>query len=265
MHPAVLLLLRLSSLLHALRSAAAFASNETASTASCAPARCGNLNISYPFTLGGVQPQECGFPAFELACDADRAYLTKSFRERLYRVYSISYDTNSLVVAVETVFPGAGMSCGVPDFNVSSGLALYPLNISNTNNNLVLLYNCEIPPEKQLFPPCANHTIGAYVSETTPEGEVNPPQWVQKNCSSVSVPVRALQEGQDPARNYMGLITQGFLLEWPAKESRGCDACRVRGGECRFVQFSLRCICPDGRPCPTPRGKQRVFPRVALT
>jgi hypothetical protein len=63
MHPAVLLLLRLSSLLQLLCSVAVatFPSNGTGgNNASCAAARCGDLSITYPFSLGGVQPLDCG-------------------------------------------------------------------------------------------------------------------------------------------------------------------------------------------------------------
>ncbi|TVU22055.1 hypothetical protein EJB05_31731, partial [Eragrostis curvula] len=250
MHPAVLLLLlRLSSVLQVYSAAAT--TNVTGSNARCSPARCGDLNITYPFTLGGVQPLECGFPAFELTCDAGRAYLTRSFRERLYRVYSISYDTNSLAVAVETTFSG-DVTCPVPDFNMSSGLALFPLNISQSNKDLVFVYNCLVPAHKLLSPPCANHTIGAYMREAGG----NPPQWVPKNCSSVCVPVRATVQ-KEAAHDYQRLIGEGFLLEWP--ELGDCDACKRRGGECRFVELAFRCICRDGRPCPTSREMQQLY------
>ncbi|OEL14811.1 hypothetical protein BAE44_0024172 [Dichanthelium oligosanthes] len=62
-------------------------------SASCAPARCGNLSIAYPFSLSGVQPLYCGYPALELACDAaGPAYLSRTSRQHLYRVDDISYD-----------------------------------------------------------------------------------------------------------------------------------------------------------------------------
>ncbi|KAF8705070.1 hypothetical protein HU200_031332 [Digitaria exilis] len=126
MQPAVLLLLLLlplsSSLLLCLATSAA-----ADTYGSCAPATCGNLNISYPFSLGGKQPLHCGFPAFALICDdrSGHAYLNRTFRENLYRVDNISYANRSLVVAVETAFAGDA-TCPIPDFNVSAGLLPLP-------------------------------------------------------------------------------------------------------------------------------------------
>jgi hypothetical protein len=254
MHPAVLLLLRISSLLHLLCSVASLHSNGTGGNASCAPARCGDLSITYPFSLGGVQPLDCGYPAFDLTCDAaaGRAYLSRTFRERLYHVKEIFYGNNSLVVAVETTF-AEDETCRIPDFNVSAGLALFPVNISTTNKNLTFVYNCEVPPRVKLPRTCGNHSIGAYYSEDA-DGPV------PKNCSSVRVPVRGFQSTKELARDYGRLISGGFLLEWVALE--GCDACTRLGGECRFLELSVQCFCGDGRPCHTSssRGKQRVLP-----
>ena len=119
-------LLRLGCLATATATADADANRTTSGNdTSCAPARCGGLNITYPFSLAGVHPLECGYPAFGLTCDAaaGRAYLSRTFRVNLYRVLSISYDNRSMLVAVETAFSGDG-ACRIPDFNVSSGLGI---------------------------------------------------------------------------------------------------------------------------------------------
>ncbi|WVZ72162.1 hypothetical protein U9M48_020667 [Paspalum notatum var. saurae] len=258
----LLLLLPISSLLRLSIATTSSSSNETTSgnNTSCSPATCGALNISYPFSLAGVQPRYCGFPIFQLTCnDGERAYLTGTFRENLYRVHNITYDNSSLVVAVETSFPGEA-TCHIPDFNVSSGLALFPLNISSSaNKDLFFLHNCRHHLGTQLKPPCGNHSaLGPYnISETERPGEVGkPPQGLPENCSYVSVPVRDLQSSQgkmDPALDYEGLINEGFVVEvgWPPKSE--CDQCRGRGGECRFVELSFQCFCPH---CQTSRGKQ---------
>ncbi|CAO2174541.1 unnamed protein product [Urochloa humidicola] len=223
----------------------------TGNNISCAPARCGNLTITYPFWLTGVQPSYCGYPALELACDtAGRAYLSRTSGQHAYRVGDISYDNNSMVVAVEAAFAGDA-ACRVPDFNVSSGLiSLLPLNISDGNKNLVFVYNCAVPPSIRLPRPCANRTMGAYISEG--DGDY---RGVPTNCSFVSVPVRGVHAGMElPAKDrYEGLISDGFLLEWAA--AGDCAACRRSGGECRFVQLSFQCFCHDELRCPTtPQG-----------
>lgn len=223
-------------------------SNGTVGNASCAPARCGDLNITYPFSLGGVQPLEGGFPVFQLACSAGRAYITRSFRERLYRVLSISSDTNSLVIAVETTFAGS-YSCPVPDFNISSSLASFPLRISSTNKNLNFVYNCDVPSTVKLPQRCGNRTMGAFFSEDTEARKKVP-----SNCSSVIVPVRSIQDEKQPARNYVKMISDGFLLKWPTVGD--CDACRQIVGECRFVELTFQCVCLEGLPCS--QGEEQV-------
>lgn len=215
-----------------------------ASNTSCKPARCGNLIVTYPFSLGGAQPLYCGFPSFELTCDGGRAYLTRTFQEHLYRVDDISYDNNSAVVAVEATFAG-DETCRIPDFNVSSGLALLPFNISATNSELTFVYNCALPRNSSvlLSPPCVNQAMGAYI----PDDVGNAPVEVPKNCSSVVVPVRGFRHGMVPTRDYEQLINGGFLLQWPSVGE--CNECTQRGGECRFVALAFRCTCPDGLLC----------------
>jgi hypothetical protein len=140
---ALLLLLSAFPRLGSATAAAADTNTNTNQTTSggngtgCAPARCGGLTITYPFSLVGAHPIYCGFPAFQLTCDAaaNRTYLSRTFRDRLYRVLHIFYGNSSLVMAVEATFAGDG-GCRVPDFNVSASLALLPVDISAANRNL---------------------------------------------------------------------------------------------------------------------------------
>jgi len=264
LHPSMsfkLLSVVLASLLLSAAAAAAATTTSGSGNSSCAPAACGNLSITYPFSLSGVQPLYCGFPAFELTCaaDAGRAYLARTFRDRLYRVLSIHYESNSFVMAVDVDSSYVGDErCHIPDFNVSSGLSLLPVNVSAVaNTNLTFVYNCTLPRNASvlLSPPCARLTIGAYVQDG--EGNPPPPEF-PRNCSSVSVPVRrsssSFRNASEPAREYKRLIAEGFVLEWPPTAAE-CDACRGGGGECRFVELAFQCICSDGRPCRNSRGK----------
>ncbi|KAG2587141.1 hypothetical protein PVAP13_5NG189600 [Panicum virgatum] len=262
LHPSMsfkLLSVVLASLLLSAAAAAAATTTSGSGNSSCAPAACGNLSITYPFSLSGVQPLYCGFPAFELTCaaDAGRAYLARTFRDRLYRVLSIYYSYNSFVMAVDIDSSYVGDErCHIPDFNVSSGLSLLPVNVSAAaNTNLIFVYNCTLPHNASVLlpPPCTRPMIGAYVPDG--EGSALPPE-VPSNCSSVSVPVRrsSFRNASEPAREYKRLIEEGFVLEWPPTAAE-CGACTRRGGECRFVEQAFRCICSDGRPCRNSRGK----------
>ena len=160
------------------------------------------------------------------------------------------------MVSVEatSTFAAGDETCSIPDFNVSSGLSRLPLKVSDANRNLTFVYNCEVPPSIRLPRPCANHTMGAYVSD----GD-GPTTGVPTNCSFLSVPVRLFRDDGKPAPHrydYEGLISDGFLLEWTA--AGDCAACRRRSGaECRLVQQSFQCFCRDELLCSTtPQGKK---------
>uniref|UniRef100_A0ACD5TR62 Uncharacterized protein n=1 Tax=Avena sativa TaxID=4498 RepID=A0ACD5TR62_AVESA len=226
----------------------------SASYTSCTQESCGNLTIRYPFSLAGAQPLYCGYPVFDLACDAAhspaQAYLSNTFGDGLFRVRDISYENNSMVAALNTSFAGDA-GCPVPDFNVSASLALFPLNISAANNRLVFFYGCTVPADLRLPRPCGNRTMGAYVSGLWGEDGTLPPG-VPRNCTSASVPVHGgtTEQLAAPRRYYEQLIRDGFLLELPAPLG-DCDGCTRRmRGECRFDQFSFQCVCPDGNLCP---------------
>uniref|UniRef100_A0A0E0BWU6 Wall-associated receptor kinase galacturonan-binding domain-containing protein n=1 Tax=Oryza meridionalis TaxID=40149 RepID=A0A0E0BWU6_9ORYZ len=248
MHPALLLLL-LASLLHV----AAAVGNETSTSGntSCTPARCGNLTISYPFSLSGVQPVYCGYPVFDLTCDngTGHAFLRRTFRDHLFRVDNIFYENNSLVAAVQTTFPGDS-GCPVPDFNVTSSLSLYPFNISNTTKYLVFVYNCSLPRDVRHELTCANNTMRASISNQwnrmyDPGGPARAVDTV--GCQYSVVPVLPWSELRS-ARDYAGLVRRGFLLEWAAVPG-DCAACNASGGECRYDAGAMAfgCFCPSGR------------------
>ncbi|EAZ10454.1 hypothetical protein OsJ_00287 [Oryza sativa Japonica Group] len=233
MHPA-LLLLPLASLLHA---AAAIGHNETSTSGntSCTPARCGNLTISYPFSLSGVQPVSCGYPVLDLTCDnrTGRAFLSRTFRDHLFRVDSIFYENNSLVAAVETTFRRRRR---LPRPGFQRDIQPQSLPVHHQQH-------------QQLQRPCGNRTMGAYISD---KWNSTPPSGVRGNCNSVSVPVRGYYDGMKPVSgHYEQLIKDGFVLEWmrSVMGDQDCDGCRRRGGECRFEQLSFQCFCPDGLLC----------------
>ncbi|KAK1660662.1 hypothetical protein QYE76_048821 [Lolium multiflorum] len=220
---------------------------------SCTEESCGDLTIRFPFSLAGVQPLYCGYPPFDLTCDAGlgraQAYLSNTFRERLFRVANISYTNNSMVAA----FAGNG-GCPVPDFNVSGSLTFLPFTISGTNKKLVFFYDCHVPPQLRLSLPqlCGNRTVGAYISGLWDGSEGDTlPRGVPANCSSVSVPVR--DGGMETASllYYELLMAGGFLLDLPPPLG-DCYGCRRVGGECRSDRLlSFMCVCPDGKLCPS--------------
>ncbi|KAI4966842.1 hypothetical protein ZWY2020_035820 [Hordeum vulgare] len=220
MLPLQLLLLPLASFLRT-------AASTTGSNESCTPKSCGGLTIRYPFSLSGAQPLYCGYPAFDLTCEAgtSRAYLSNTFREHLFRVDNISYPDNTMMAAVQTPFAG-DTGCPVPDFNVSASLALFLFNISATNKRLVFF----------LTAPCPLSSGCRGSAPTTPWERTSPVHGTTAKAAH-----RRWVFRRTVARD-------GFLLELPAP-SEDCDGCTRKRGECRFDQFAFQCVCPEGKPC----------------
>ncbi|MBA0734988.1 hypothetical protein Gogos_018873 [Gossypium gossypioides] len=105
----------------------------------CAPLRCGNLTIGYPFRLK-TQPRNCGDPRFELDCEnsTDRAVLIIE-QEKFY-VQNISYsdytirfvdpslvDTNNCSIPLSS-FPLSGSSCDQYMFETIDYQFMYIVN-----------------------------------------------------------------------------------------------------------------------------------------
>ncbi|KAF0905026.1 hypothetical protein E2562_000837 [Oryza meyeriana var. granulata] len=238
--------------------------DETSRNTSCMPVRCGNLTIRYPFSLGGVQPLYCGYPVLDLTCDNGTAYLSRTFRDHLYRVKNISYETGTMAVTVEATFAG-GAGCRIPRFNVTSSLAAYPFVISNTANKyLTFVYNYSRPQDVRHRLSCGNHTMEVYISDRWNSTGVPP------NCSSVSVPVRGYHAGMPVNQYYEQLISDGFVLEWmrPVIGDRECEACTQMGGDCRFPQLTFECVCPNGLLCSNStsghQGSKKTGRRIIL-
>jgi len=90
------------------------------STVPCASALCENLTIAYPFWLAGTHPPECGYRAFEAACDKGNVSLKHSYWN--YQVMDIFYE-NSSFIEVDPSYD----TCDVDNFvNASSDLGIGP-------------------------------------------------------------------------------------------------------------------------------------------
>nr|KJB17939.1 hypothetical protein B456_003G025800 [Gossypium raimondii] len=88
----------------------------------CAPLRCGNLTIGYPFRLK-TQPRNCGDPRFELDCENSTDSVVLIIEQEKFYVQNISYsdytirfvdpslvDTNNCSIPLSS-FPLSGSSC----------------------------------------------------------------------------------------------------------------------------------------------------------
>jgi hypothetical protein len=113
------------------------------STVPCAPAPCGNLNISYPFWLAGTHQPFCGYKAFQVTCEErKKVYLKNSYWT--YQVLDISYENSSFVVT-NVNLPEDDSYCDLSTFigNASSDLSAAPFKISSKNQELFFLSECQ--------------------------------------------------------------------------------------------------------------------------
>ncbi|RLN22498.1 putative receptor-like protein kinase [Panicum miliaceum] len=232
MCPAVLLLALLAS--------TAAATN--ASSNPCAPARCGGLNITFPFWLAGTHPPECGYKAFQVTCDRQgNASMANSYR--MHQLRDIFYENSSIRVAL----PGA--PCDDHNFfNASLDFGLSPFKVSSKNQELFFLYDCH-RQERQLprsWAPvsCENNSSNSFAllgKEYTPGGIGLPPPM---NCNVALIPVLGFQGAT--GADYRRLLKGGFLLDYT--DGGACAACTKSGGQCRVdvSDDGFNCYCTDG-------------------
>ncbi|KAL2556228.1 Protein kinase superfamily protein [Forsythia ovata] len=117
---------------------------------SCPPTFCGSIsNISYPFRLRG-DPENCGDPSYELACENNRTILYLSSNK--YYVQSISYNNFSIRVldpALEKT------SCASYPINIQLSYytsPLYDLRTYDLYRNTPIIYtSCEVPAKSPLY------------------------------------------------------------------------------------------------------------------
>ncbi|PUZ57942.1 hypothetical protein GQ55_5G470300 [Panicum hallii var. hallii] len=122
--------------------AAAVAALNTNTSNTCAPALGGNLSIAYPFWLAGTHPPECGYKSFKVICDSQgNVSLANSFWR--YRILDIFYPSNSFrAINIDLM---SNDTCDLDVFfNASSDLGLSPFNISSKNQELFVLYSCDL-------------------------------------------------------------------------------------------------------------------------
>uniref|UniRef100_A0A0E0FFZ1 Protein kinase domain-containing protein n=1 Tax=Oryza nivara TaxID=4536 RepID=A0A0E0FFZ1_ORYNI len=240
----------------------------------CAPRRCGNVTIAYPFWLPDSSPPPssssapCGPAAFQVNCDnGSRASLARSFRSG-YKILGVSYANRTVVVANDNVQTDAS-GCPVPKIDVSASLSLAPFTASPANSQLVFLFNCTSssrpPPAGFVNVTCpgAKAVVRLDTSYNNTAARV-----VAGGCDYAAVPVVGVP-GASPT-DYPQLLRGGYMLEWRAPAG-DCMACNASGGQCGYDADTeaFACICSDGssRPgiCDAKKSGNKVILIVSLS
>jgi hypothetical protein len=239
--PRLLLLPVLASLLHQSTTVDA-ATTDTG----CPPATCGNLTITYPFWLGGLDrdTSSCGPPAFQLTCSssASGAFLSSSY----YNVLHIYYGRRSLV-AVHALL-AADTGCRIL-FNMSSAFAITDrFRISASNRELYVLSRCDgTPPPPGAVPVtnCSGNGTRNFAYLGGSYGTARPPA-NDGRCELTELLVLGSEAEGATSASYRRLIRGGFRLEW--EPVGDCNACTASGGRCRYDNntAAFACLCSDG-------------------
>ncbi|KAF3328885.1 putative serine/threonine-protein kinase [Carex littledalei] len=212
----------------------------------CAPAKCGSVDISYPFWISKQQPDYCGYPSLEINCQDDKPFLVQSYDTNYY-IDRVFYDNSSFLL-INSILVNGSTSCSIPRFNVSLGLG--PMVVSETNKELVFFFNCE---RKDPLPvDLLRVTCNANQSDAGNESFVRLLQNYNddpgasgeslSNCSISRIPVSGWNGST--VDQYTTLMSDGFLVELKVAS---CSDCRKSNGQCGFntTTSMFMCICPD--------------------
>ncbi|KAF7020490.1 hypothetical protein CFC21_033582 [Triticum aestivum] len=223
--------------------------------ASCAPAACGGLTITYPFWLRGHHEPNCGYPTFGVTCDDPTGATAPTLSESYLRLLDISYGNRSVVAFHNSLVAASDDPCRATRFNVSSSLALSPLAVSGDNWELFFCNNCSRappPPAGSLWlNSCSGTVTDAWSVHIGRRYEARPAGPAECKYSVVPVlPRSELRAWGD----YAGIVERGFLLEWTVPGD--CAACSETGGGCRYEAGAnaFGCLCHGGRMHPATCG-----------
>lgn len=204
---------------------------------------CGRLRgIEYPF-YGGNRPLSCGYPGFNLNCQAQGAPLI-NISSVIYRVLDIDNQRQVLRVARNDLW---GDFCTPLLVNTTLNVNLYNWYAPARDQEITLYYGCSAPlPQIIPFPyrfNCDANGINSpgFFETTVPN--------VFFTCNAgVSVRVNQSAAGQlaNPVTASLSLLQtslqSGFSIQWSADNEK-CRSCVGSNGTCGFNQTSSSFVC----------------------
>ncbi|XP_011070774.1 LEAF RUST 10 DISEASE-RESISTANCE LOCUS RECEPTOR-LIKE PROTEIN KINASE-like 1.2 [Sesamum indicum] len=211
----------------------------------CVPRNCGNgPNISFPFSIPGLQEPYCGYPGFTLNC-SQQGFPVLQLPENEYVVQDISYQTRTLRVYDAAVWNSYATGCFPGIRNTT--LPTSTFGFSGNVTRLRLFSNCTNSSPENLW----RHRVGCDGNGRDRwdlaiyDKDENFTNIALKNCErNVVAPVE--DDGNSGPGNVDEVLRRGFVLNWTASD---CSKCEKSGGRCGFnaTIYHFRCFCP-GRP-----------------
>ncbi|XP_078164293.1 LEAF RUST 10 DISEASE-RESISTANCE LOCUS RECEPTOR-LIKE PROTEIN KINASE-like 1.2 isoform X1 [Carex rostrata] len=231
-------------------------STTTSSKSSGSSSRCGNITVTYPFSLYNLDTNSSyyGYPGLRIYCyydDTPILYLSSDN----YTVRDISYQQKTISL-VDTEILSQSTSTPIVRHNVSFTPYTW-LNYTNLVINLTFFLNCPFNSSytsAEIIP--INSILGySYVFPSTAiPPAINHSKWVDECKEVVIVPVLGNvvnPQVLDLPTTYGSVLLAGFQLEW-SNPSDYCVQCEEKGGQCGYnvtsnSTFTPTCFCNNGR------------------
>ncbi|KAK9705180.1 hypothetical protein RND81_07G038900, partial [Saponaria officinalis] len=202
----------------------------------CYPRACGNLSISYPFYIRGVQEPYCGYPDFGVTCDRNNRSIINISGDN-YIIQNISYDDQSVRVT-KSAFLHPVFHCihSIPNRTFNDPR----FQLSTSHKTILLLQNCTENSIKRL-----QHNRITCISENenrTAFAVYEQENYVEKFAVNCDTMAKVPYEGQNDS-NVENALRRGIVLNWTTSN---CSACVSSGGRCGVDELTSepRCFCP---------------------
>ncbi|XP_073145280.1 putative RING-H2 finger protein ATL21A [Henckelia pumila] len=210
--------------------------SEICSDSSC---RIGEPMIRFPFQLQNLQPKSCGYPGFNLSCDASHQTVTELPNSGQFTVQAIDYRMQHIWLND----PDGCLPRRLLTFNLSGS------PFSGYFDQSFSFFNCTFDYTKYKLNPIGclsgqNYTVFASSSERAIS-------FLASKCSLIStvdVPV----QWSFPEQLETSDLSEDILLSWGTPQ---CGRCESRGGRCGLKSNSSADIeCSYGTRRGLPRG-----------
>ncbi|WOK93014.1 hypothetical protein Cni_G01706 [Canna indica] len=207
----------------------------------CAPRRCGNLQIEYPFWISGQHPPFCGFSLFNIDCsskDSETQIPLVTIHGFQLVMKDIFYNNQSVRLTPSKF--DKGDPCELPSTNTTTDV--FPFSHSFSNKQIFFLHNCSRDQPLYRNTSCIVNDRPVYFG-----GEYNGPGQLSLSgdgtCALVVFPVTGYTKVSINA-NYTALLMAGMVYNWTAPD---CTDCKNSGGRCGYNDSTLKfmCICRD--------------------
>uniref|UniRef100_A0A7N0VE57 non-specific serine/threonine protein kinase n=1 Tax=Kalanchoe fedtschenkoi TaxID=63787 RepID=A0A7N0VE57_KALFE len=223
----------------------------------CAPARCGDTDVRYPFYLQGLQPSYCGEPGYNVSCIINGYFPMLSLRVKssAFFIRFVHYRDKVLPVLTQAFFT-VEETCTVPEAEMQT-LANNPHFVPGKNSKWVALYTgCVKPLPSNLTSysssKCSDPILlmlegdpySKYASGVCRRA-VRMPMKVNDGELTLTREELARRRAGATWLEYKTVLQRGIYLSWTAPSLQTCTSSGGRWGY-QDGNHSLRCFCRDG-------------------